>query len=139
MRALGLDLGTKTVGIALSDPSKIIASGVETYRFEEGNIQSALDYVKGFIDNNSVDTVVLGHPRNMDGSSGFQAKQSEDFKAALSLMTSAKIVLWDERLTSRMAHMTMSQSGKKSNTHKQAVDKIAATIILQSYLDSGRK
>lgn len=138
MRALGLDLGSKTCGIALSDPSMILASGIETFRFEEGNYQIALDYIKDFIDNNKVELVVLGLPKNMDGSSGFQAKISEDFKTNLEMMTSAKIVLWDERLTSRMVHQVMMSANMNSKKRKEKVDKLAATVILQSYLDSRR-
>lgn len=136
MRALGLDLGSKTCGIALSDPSMILASGVETFRFEEGNYQLALDYVKTFIDNNKVELVVLGYPKNMDGSTGFQSKISEDFKLKLEEVTSAKIILWDERLTSRMAHQVLTSSNMKSKKQRQHVDKLAATLILQSYMDS---
>jgi len=138
MRALGLDLGSKTCGIALSDPSMILASGIETFRFEEGNYQIPLDYVKNFIDNNKVELVVLGHPRNMDGSSGFQAKISEDFKMNLEKISNAKVILWDERLTSRMVHSVMTQSKVNSKKQRQVVDRLAATVILQSYLDSRR-
>lgn len=136
MRALGLDLGSKTCGIAMSDPSMILASGIETFRFEEGNYELPLDYVKHFIDNNKVELVVLGYPRNMDGSSGFQAKISEDFKTRLEQLTTAKVVLWDERLTSRMVHQVMMMANMNSKKRKEKVDKLAATVILQSYLDS---
>jgi len=138
MRAVGLDLGSKTLGIALSDPSKILASGVETLRFDEGNYQVPLDYIVRFIDNNSVDTVVLGYPKNMDGSIGFQAKTAEDFKANLEVNTKAKVILWDERLTSRIAHMAMRDSNISRDKKKGKVDQIAATVILQSYLDNKR-
>ncbi len=138
MRILGLDLGSKTCGIALSDPSMILASGIETFRFEEGNYQIPLDYLANFIDNNKVELVVLGHPRNMDGSSGFQAKISEDFKSKLEEMRPIKIVLWDERLTSKMVHQVMTSSKMNSKKQKQHVDRLAATVILQSYLDSRR-
>lgn len=138
MRALGLDLGSKTCGIALSDPSMILASGIETFRFEEGNYQIPLDYVKNFIDNNKVELVILGHPKNMDGSSGFQAKISEDFKMNLEKISNVKVILWDERLTSRMVHAVMTQSKVNSKKQRQVVDRLAATVILQSYLDSRR-
>lgn len=136
MRALGLDLGSKTLGIALSDPSMILASGIETFRFDEGNYQIPLDYIVKFIDNNKVEIVVLGHPKNMDGSSGFQAKISESFKEKLESMSSVKVVLWDERLTSKIANMTMVSFDLSRKKQKEKVDKLAATVILQSYLDS---
>jgi len=136
MRALGLDLGSKTLGIALSDPSMILASGIDTFRFDEGNYQIPLDYAVNFIDNNKVGIVVLGHPKNMDGSSGFQAKISEDFKAKLETLRPIKVVLWDERLTSKIANMTMISFDMSRKKRKEKVDKLAATVILQSYLDS---
>ena len=138
MRALGLDLGSKTLGIALSDPSMILASGIETFRFEEGNYGIALDYIAKYIDNNKVETVVLGLPKNMDGSTGFQANISIDFKNRLEVLTKAKIVLWDERLTSRFVNLAMIQSDMSRKKRKEKVDKLAATVILQSYLDSRR-
>lgn len=138
MRALGLDLGSKTLGISLSDPSQILASGIETFRFPEGNFEIPLDYICTFIDNNNVEIVVLGHPKNMDGSTGFQAKVSEDFKSSLESRTKCKVVLWDERLTSRMVNMAMISGNVSREKRKQQVDKLAATVILQSYLDSRR-
>jgi len=116
----------------------ILASGIETFRFEEGNYQFPLDYIKNFIDNNKVELVILGHPKNMDGTSGFQAKISEDFKAKLEELMPVKVILWDERLTSRMVHSVMTSSNMKAKKQKQHVDRLAATVILQSYLDSRR-
>jgi putative Holliday junction resolvase len=116
----------------------ILASGIETFRFEEGNYQIALDYIAKYIDNNKVETVVLGLPKNMDGSTGFQANISIDFKTRLEVLTKAKIVLWDERLTSRIVNLAMIQSDMSRKKRKEKVDKLAATVILQSYLDSRR-
>lgn len=136
MRVLGLDLGSKTLGIALSDPSAILASSIETFRFEEGKYEIALDYIKKFIDNNKVNVVVLGLPKNMDGSTGFQGQISIDFKNRLVEMTGLEVILWDERLTSKIAHYALTKSNIKAKNQKQHVDKLAATVILQSYLDS---
>ncbi|MBU1144901.1 MAG: Holliday junction resolvase RuvX [Firmicutes bacterium] len=136
MRILGLDLGSKTLGIALSDPSAILASGIETFTFTEGNYQIPLDYIAHFIDNNKVELVVLGYPKNMDGSTGFQAKISEDFRDELKQKTKATIVLWDERLTSRIVNQVMINANMSRKKRKEKIDKLAATIILQSYLDS---
>ncbi|PKL00724.1 MAG: Holliday junction resolvase RuvX [Tenericutes bacterium HGW-Tenericutes-1] len=139
MKVLGLDLGTTTCGMAVSDPSEIIATGVETFRFEASNFELPLDYVKKFIDNNKIGLVVLGYPKNMDGSIGFQGQLVLDFKTKLEAMTEIKIVLWDERLTTRMVTQAMISGDMSRKKRKENVDRLAATVILQSYLDSRRR
>lgn len=136
MKKLGLDLGNRTLGIAVSDELNFLARGLETYRFTEQDFKSALVYTKSMISKYNVDVVVLGHPKNMDGSRGAQAQICEDFKADLEKETSVKVILWDERLTSKMAsNMMISQNLKRKN-RKKDIDKMAAVIILQGYLDS---
>ena len=139
MKILGLDLGTTTCGMAVSDPSEILATGVETFRFEASNFELALDYIKKFIDNNKIELVVLGYPKNMDGSIGFQGQIVLDFKARLEIMSPIKIVLWDERLTTRMVTQAMISGDMSRKKRKENVDRLAATVILQSYLDSRRR
>lgn len=136
MRILGLDLGSKTLGIALSDPSAILACGVETYRFPENNFLLPLDYITHFIDNNKVDAIVIGYPKNMDGSIGSQGHVSEDFRNALLKQITIPVFLWDERLTSRMVNRAMISADVSRKKRKEIVDRLAATVILQSYLDS---
>jgi putative Holliday junction resolvase len=136
MRILGLDLGSKTLGIALSDPSEIIACGEETFQFEENNFSLPLDYIARFIDNKKVGLVVLGYPKNMDGTIGSQGHVSEAFRDALKARISVPTVLWDERLTSRMVNQVMISANVSRNKRKENVDRLAATVILQSYLDS---
>jgi putative holliday junction resolvase len=138
VRVLGLDLGSRTCGIALSDPSGTIATGLDTLRFEDGKYEIPLDYVARIVDNKNVDLIVLGHPKNMDGSIGFQGRLIEDFKMKLELKVACKIVLWDERLTSKMAESVLLEADYSRKQRKFTVDKIAATVILQSYLDSRR-
>jgi putative Holliday junction resolvase len=138
MKILGLDLGSKTLGIAISDPSEILACGVDTFQFPENNFLLPLDYIQHFIDNNKVGLVVLGYPKNMNGSIGSQGKVSEDFREALKAKVSVPIVLWDERLTSRMVNSVMISANVSRNKRKEQVDRLAATVILQSYLDSRR-
>lgn len=134
MKKLGLDLGNRTLGIAISDELNFLARGLETYRFEEKDFDKPLHYTKELIKKYNIDVVVLGHPKNMDGTRGEQAQIAEDFKEQLE--TEIKVVLWDERLTSKMAtQMMVSQNLKKKN-RKKDIDKMAATIILQGYLDS---
>jgi putative holliday junction resolvase len=138
VRALGLDLGSRTCGIALSDPTGTIATGLDTLRFEDGKYEIPLDYVAQIVDNKNVDLIVLGHPKNMDGSIGFQGRLIEDFKTKLESKVACKIVLWDERLTSKMAESVLLEADYSRKQRKSTVDKIAATVILQSYLDSRR-
>ena len=139
MKVLGLDLGTTTCGMAVSDPSEILATGVETFRFEASNFELPLDYVKEFIDNNKIGLVVLGYPKNMDGSIGFQGQIVLDFKSKLEAITQVNIVLWDERLTTRMVTQAMISGDMSRKKRKENVDRLAATVILQSYLDSRRR
>ena len=136
MKKLGLDLGNRTLGIAISDELNFLARGLETFRFTEKDFESALQYTLELIIKYNIDVVVLGHPKNMDGSSGEQALISEDFKKKLEEQSKARIVLWDERLTSKMARNMMISQNLKSKNRKKDIDKMAATIILQGYLDS---
>ncbi|MBN2504246.1 MAG: Holliday junction resolvase RuvX [Bacilli bacterium] len=139
MRFMGLDLGSKTLGVALSDPSGIIASAIGTFSFAEGNYLDAINKTLDMIISHNVELVVLGHPRNMDGSLGFQAKIAENFKRELELKTKVQVVLWDERLTTKIANQAMFLTKTKQKDKKKKVDQIAAAIILQSYLDSRKK
>lgn len=136
MKKLGLDLGNRTLGIAVSDELNFLARGLETFRFEDQNFKIALEYTISMINKYNIDVVVLGHPKNMDGSTGAQAQICEDFKQDLEEKVKVKVILWDERLTSKMAsNMMISQNLKRKN-RKKDIDKMAATIILQGYLDS---
>jgi putative Holliday junction resolvase len=139
MRILGLDLGSKTLGVACSDPSGILASGIETFLFPEENYEPPLDYVKQFVDNKKVDLVVLGHPKNMDGTIGLQGRKTERFRDELATRISVPIVLWDERLTTRIVTRTMIAGDLSRKARKDIVDKLAATVILQDYLDARRQ
>ena len=136
MKKLGLDLGNRTLGIAVSDELNFLARGLETFRFEDSEFLLALEHTKSLIKLYNIDVVVLGHPKNMDGTSGEQAKISENFKKDLEEQVSVKVVLWDERLTSRMANNMMISQNLKQKNRKKDIDKMAATIILQGYLDS---
>lgn len=134
MRYLGLDLGNRTVGIAISDSLGIIATGVETYRFKEKNLQNALDYVKIIIDDRKVDKVVLGLPKNMDGTLGFQSEYVLEFKSMLEEI-GVQVELFDERLTTMQVTRVMIDADLSRQKRKKEVDKLAAVVILQSYLD----
>ena len=136
MRAIGLDLGTKTLGIASSDLSKTIASAFKTIYFPSNDYKTAIRELKKVIDELQPDTIVLGLPKNMDGSIGFQAQQTLVFKEMLEIEFHMPVVMIDERLTSRMAESIMIKADLSRNKRKTKVDKLAATLILQSYLDS---
>ncbi len=136
MRILGIDLGSRTVGMAVSDYLGIIANPIGTSRISENSLQEALECVKIVVKEREVEKIVLGLPKNMDGSQGFQSQYCLEFKAMLEEELKLPVIMLDERLTTRMAHNTMIKADMSRKKRKQNVDKIAATIILQSYLDS---
>jgi len=136
LKKLGLDLGNRTLGIAVSDELNFLARGLETFRFSEKDFDSALQYTLDLIVKYNIDVVVLGHPKNMDGSTGEQAQISEQFKRQIEAKSPVRVTLWDERLTSKMANNMMISQNLKNKKRKKDIDKMAATIILQGYLDS---
>jgi len=136
LKKLGLDLGNRTLGIAVSDELNFLARGLETFRFEDSEFLLALEHTKSLIKLYNIDVVVLGHPKNMDGSIGEQAQISEDFKNQIEAKSTVRVILWDERLTSKMANNMMISQNLKNKKRKKDIDKMAATIILQGYLDS---
>ncbi len=136
MRIIGLDLGSKTIGVAVSDYLGIIANPVGTLRISENNLQEALNCVKIVVREQGAEKIVLGLPKNMNGSIGFQAEYCLKFKDMLEKEIKLPVIMIDERLTSKMAHGTMLKADLSRDKRKQNVDKIAATIILQTYLDS---
>lgn len=135
MRYLGLDLGNRTVGIAVSDSLGIVATGIETYRFKEKDLQNALNYVKIIVADRKIDKVVLGLPKNMDGSLGFQSEYVLEFKKMLE-NEGIEVDLFDERLSTIQVTKIMIDADLSRQKRKQQVDKLAAVVILQSYLDS---
>lgn len=135
MRIVGIDLGRRTVGIAISDEKQIIASPVNTYRIRENDLQGALDCVKMTIEEYGAQKIVLGLPKNMNGTIGPQAEYCLEFKKMLEEATNLEVVMIDERMTSIMANNIMLDADLSRNKRKQNVDKLAASIILQSYLD----
>lgn len=135
MKALGLDLGNKTLGVAISDELGFLARGLETFRFDDKEFDQALTYTLSLIEKYQITHVVLGYPKNMDGSIGEQGNISEVFKQQLEQQSTATIILWDERLTSKMASSMMKDQNLKRKKRREDIDKMAATIILQGYLD----
>lgn len=135
MRVIGLDLGNRTVGVALSDYLGIIANPVGTFRFEDQDLDSALAQVVAVIKENQVEKIVLGLPKNMNGTIGPQAEYCLKFKEMLEEATKLEVIMIDERLTSRQADVIMLKADMSRQKRKKNVDKLAATIILQTYLD----
>ncbi|WP_059102734.1 Holliday junction resolvase RuvX [Shouchella shacheensis] len=135
MKALGLDLGTKTIGVALSDAFGWTAQGLTTIRRDETSEDADYTAVVTLIEENDVTTVVVGLPRNMNGSVGESGERSEQFAEALRSRSDAKIVMWDERLTTVAAQRVLVDADVSRKKRKQVVDKMAATLILQGYLD----
>ena len=137
MKIMGLDLGSKTVGVAISDPLLLTAQPVETItRKEENKLRQTLARIEELIVENKVEKIVLGYPKNMDDSIGDRARFSEEFKDKLERRTGLEVILWDERLTTVAADEVLIESGVRRENRKRYVDQIAAVFILQEYLDS---
>ncbi len=133
-RVLGLDYGSKTVGVAVSDPLRLTAQGVEIIRRKsENKLRQTLARISELASRYQAETIVLGFPRNMNSTIGERAEAALVFGRMLKKRTSLPVVLWDERLTTVVADRTMNETGVKD--HKAYVDEIAAMLILQGYLD----
>ena len=136
MRIMGLDFGSKTVGVAISDPLLITAQGIEIIeRKEENNLRKTLARIEALILEYEVEEIVLGLPKNMNDSIGERAKLTMEFKDKLERRTGMPVALWDERLTTVAANKAMMEAGIRREHRKEHVDKIAACLILQGYLD----
>ena len=122
MRVIGLDLGNRTVGVALSDYLGIIANPVGTFRFEEQDLDAALEQVVAVIKENQVEKIVLGLPKNMNGTIGPQAEYCLEFKAMLEEATKLEVIMIDERLTSRQADVIMLKADMSRQKRKKNVD-----------------
>ncbi len=140
MRMMGLDYGSKTVGVAVSDLLGVTAHGVETItRKEEDKLRRTLARIEELIGEYQIGTLVLGYPKNMDDSIGERAKRTEQFRDMLVRRTGLPVILWDERLTTMEANEILIESGVRREDRKRVIDKIAAVLILRSYMDSVRE
>ena len=136
MRLLGLDLGTRRIGVAVSDELGFLAHGLTVLMRHGG--QRDLDAIAQLAHEEEVVGVVIGLPLNMDGSEGEAAARARRFGAALGAHLNLPVFLWDERLTTWEAEGIMNDALVRTRKRKQLVDKVAATLILQSYLDAKR-
>lgn len=133
MRYLGLDLGTKSLGIALSDQTGTIASFYKNIKFTDQN--KMLAELKEIIAKEKPDKIILGYPKNMDNSEGERAKETKKFKATLAKIYNQEIILEDERLTTKVATQTLIEADLSRKKRKKIIDGVSAVLILQSYLD----
>lgn len=133
MRILGLDIGSKTIGVAISDPLGWTAQGITTIRRTKK--EQDLEEIKKICSEYSVETIVIGLPKNMNGSIGESGERVIEFSNQIKDSTGLKIEMWDERLTTVAAHKVMLEGDLSRSKRKKIVDKIAAMYILQGYLD----
>ena len=135
MRYMGLDLGSKTLGIAISDTTKTIANVLTTLRFKNEDYKSLLKPLSDIIKENSISKIILGYPKNMDNSIGERAKITLEFKKLLENEFKIEVIMEDERLTSVISNNILLEADLSRKKRKQKVDGLAAEVILQSYLD----
>lgn len=135
MKYLGLDLGSKTLGIATSDFTETIATTLKTLYFKDENYDSLLEPLEEIISENKIDKIVLGFPKNMDNTIGQRAEITLDFKEKLEEKFQIEVILEDERLTSVISNQVLIAADLSRKKRKKKVDGVAAVLILQSYLD----
>lgn len=135
MRILGIDYGDSRVGISISDPFGWTAKGLETISWK-GNIDKVIDRIISIVDEYKVEKIVVGFPKNMNGTIGPRGEKTQEFIDMLSKRVDPLIIKWDERLTTVAAHKLMNDTGVKARKKKAIVDQVAAVYILQGYLDS---
>lgn len=139
MRIMGLDYGSRTVGVAVSDALQMTAQAVETVtREEENKLRKTLRRIEELAQEYKVEKIVLGFPKNMNNTAGERVEKTEIFKEMLERRLGLPVILWDERLTTVAAERILMESGVRRENRKEYVDQVAAGLILQGYLDSLR-
>lgn len=134
MRILGLDIGDKTIGVAISDPLGLTAQGITTIKRK--GIERDIEEIRTICSEYGVEKIVAGLPKNMNGTLGPQSEKVMEFCEVLKSNLSIEIIMWDERLTTVAAHKVMLEADLSRAKRKKIVDKVASTYILQGYLDS---
>lgn len=135
MRSMGLDVGTKTVGVAISDALGWTAQGIETISIDEGEGHFGIDRIRELIAEYQVSEFVVGYPKNMNNTVGPRGEASERYSALLEETFGLPVTLWDERLTTMAAERTLIDADVSRKKRKKVIDKMAAMMILQGYLD----
>lgn len=139
MRILGLDYGSVTVGVAVSDPLGITAQGLETItRPAENKLRRTLARITELAQEYQAEKIVLGFPKNMNNTVGERGEKALEFKTQLERRTGLPVLMWDERLTTVAANRSLMETGVRRENRKEVIDQIAAALILQGYLDSIR-
>lgn len=138
MRIMGIDFGDSRIGIAVSDVFGWTAQGVETVQWN-GDLTKPVDRIKELIKEYTIEKIVVGFPRNMNGTIGPRGEKTAQFISFLSNKTGIEIIQWDERLTTVAANRAMHEMGIKTSKKKKIIDQIAAVYILQGYLDRVKK
>ncbi len=139
-RVMGLDFGSKTVGVAVSDGLGLTAQGVEIIRrTSENKLRQTLARIEALVREYEAGTIVLGFPKNMNNTVGDRAEKSLEFAEMLKKRTGLPVVMWDERLTTVAANRTLMETGVRREHRKEYIDQIAAVFILQGYLDRKSK
>lgn len=136
MRVLGLDVGTKTVGVALSDEMGWTAQGIETIRINEERNKFGFERVQELVKQYNVDTIVVGLPKNMNGTIGPRGEACQQYAEQLRELLGIEVIMWDERLSTMAAERFLISADVSRKKRKQVIDKMAAVVILQGYLDS---
>ncbi|KOS60998.1 Holliday junction resolvase RuvX [Lysinibacillus agricola] len=136
MRIMGLDVGSKTVGVAVSDALGWTAQGIETVKIDEANGEFGIDRIAELVKEYVITEFVVGYPKNMNNTVGPRGEASEDYKKLLEDTFSLPVKLWDERLTTMAAERMLIDADVSRKKRKQVIDKMAAVMILQGYLDS---
>ena len=136
MRIMGLDVGTRTVGVAISDALGWTAQGIETVKIDEANGEFGIERIAELVKEYTVTEFVVGFPKNMNNTVGPRGEASENYKKLLEDTFSLPVKLWDERLTTMAAERMLIDADVSRKKRKQVIDKMAAVLILQGYLDS---
>jgi len=136
MRIMGLDVGSKTVGVAISDALGWTAQGIETVKIDEANGEFGIDRIAELVKEYTITEFVVGFPKNMNNTVGPRGEASENYKKLLEDTFSLPVKLWDERLTTMAAERMLIEADVSRKKRKKVIDKMAAVMILQGYLDS---
>ncbi len=137
MRIMGLDYGSVTVGVAISDALLLTAQGIEVIRRKEENkLRQTLARIEELVKEYEVEKIVLGYPKNMNNTLGDRCAKTEEFADMLRRRTGLEVILWDERLSTVSAHQAMIEGNMRREKRAAVVDKVAAVFILQNFLDA---
>lgn len=136
MKIMGLDVGSKTIGVAISDAFGWTAQGIETVKINEAEGEFGIERIKALVKEHNVTEFVVGFPKNMNNTVGPRGEASQNYKTLLEETFGFPVKLWDERLTTMAAERVLIEADVSRKKRKQVIDKMAAVMILQGYLDS---